>query len=96
MKEAKEETRKALEAMIKARVAWRKTWKAAMAIRQSGKAPENFTISDLNMMVRYKRGLGNRDKTSNKRDELLTMYQACASLPSPLVSDDEDVGGNDV
>jgi len=27
---------------------------------------------------------------------IMTMYQACASLPSPPVSDDEDAGGNDV
>eukprot|EP00978_Attheya_sp_CCMP212_P020565 scaffold59017_cov48-Attheya_sp.AAC.1 len=95
LKEAKEEA-KALEAMMKARVAWRKTRKAAMAVRQTGKTPENFTISELKKMVRYKRGPGNRDKTSNKRDELITMYQACAGLPSPPVSDDEDAGGNDV
>eukprot|EP00978_Attheya_sp_CCMP212_P039868 scaffold211544_cov48-Attheya_sp.AAC.1 len=87
---------KELEAKHKARVSWRKTREAALAIRQTGKTQATFTIPELKKMIRYKRGPGNKEKNSNKQDELLTMYQPCAHIPSPPVSDDEDEGIEEV
>jgi hypothetical protein len=81
------------EMRLKVKEAWKKTRKAAMDVRQTGKAATTFTVLELKPMIRYKQGQGNREKTSDKkRDELLTMYEACENLPSPAVSDDEDEG----
>lgn len=55
-----------------------------------------FTITELKEMFWYKQGHGNSYKTSNKRDKILTMYQACKNLPSMPVSDGEDTGDDDV
>eukprot|EP00978_Attheya_sp_CCMP212_P006143 scaffold13838_cov51-Attheya_sp.AAC.2 len=79
------------EMRLKVKESWKKTRKAAMDVRQTGKTATTFTVMELKTMIRYKQGPGNREKTSDKkRDELLTMYEACENLPSPAVSDDED------
>ena len=62
--------------MINSREARRNTQKAAMAVRQTGETPESFTMTYLNNMVQYKRGPENRDKTSNNKNKLFSMYQA--------------------
>ena len=43
-----------LPEMIKAREAWIKNWKSAMAVIQKYNIPESFTINELNKMVIYK------------------------------------------
>ena len=63
---------------------------------QTRKTTESFTIIELKKTVRYKQGKGNRDKISSNQDEVLTIYQDFYNLPPSTVSDDEDMGHNDV